>query len=214
MSFTMNISSITCNYDLPDFFRRVIGMTLTSVSFAKGTLLRSDTLSFQGTGDMVLTFYDAREDKHHSARLSPKGKESMAGNLYGFELQDLGAERRFDLMGFGFGALIHEHNTGKDVVRVYAIGEDRKYDIVDLTRDDLLFWFGEADILPKSIPVDIRTLEFIVFEFATAEFFYLSSEGEGYYRAFFEPTVAPRQFICGEDFRAMDKAPQVLEIFE
>ncbi len=180
-----------CKYDLSSISSEIINAQLQGVNFGQGAVqLEGNYLNIIGVNDFILTFYNHSKMKHIAYLVSPKGRESIAGDLFGFEFT-LWDKGNYAQQGYGVKHLLNDlKNTVKGV---YAFGTVEEREIVN--EADIKFWYGRSGDLPDRILVSKNTMQLIGIEFITENWTYLISFGDRDYRICLDVLLRPNEFM-------------------
>ena len=208
----MTTLNISCNYELSEHLKNVIGYRLQRFVAPKGSVCITGLLTFSNIGDLILIFYEENQRSHIALQLSSRGHESYAGNLYGVEITiPESAGKRYDEMGFPLQII---GDFGK-IVKVVGLGETRREDVPTAgDEEDISSFFPKDYLLPDVISIDKKTLEVIGFLSDNGNWLYIFADGEGYFRVEFNTGLSPEELTVRWDYLAMEKQLRVLQVFE
>ncbi|MCY7330250.1 MAG: hypothetical protein LH618_16990 [Saprospiraceae bacterium] len=182
---------IKCSYTLQPFTKDLIGSKLSSIAFKKGTVFfEDDIFTFSGIFDFLISFHDGNLPKPITYQVSPKGMESLGGDIFGFELTEY-LDGRYDLGGFNVSHMFNDLQNEVKAITGYGEIETKLIDDKDL----LTLWYERSDYIPDSLTVNKSTLDLIAIEFMQGKTMFIRAGGEGYYVVFFDTRYTPDEFI-------------------
>lgn len=186
---------------------KLTGLHLVNLLTKKGALFmheKNNVLS--GTFDFILNFYNPKTREHISYNLIPLGKESIAGNLFGFNCIKLPSnEKRFDQMGYNFSFVLNDlTNT---VLKTILAGEDKTESIKDYER--IKWWYKSEEI--NEVVVEKKTIHFFAIQFNSGKWLYILCGGEGYFDVQFHVSIEPEEFIK-EHYAHLESDIKILEV--
>ena len=134
-----------------------------------------DQQSFSGRGHLGLSLWNAQTGTKLNYIFYPKGRESMAGNLFGFVIEETQWSHRETIESKGFNGSILLDDRISFIQKIIGMGEVAEYEIEDLSTFG--FWFGE-NMPVEPVWVKKRTLDVIGFLLSDNAWIYLVAEGE------------------------------------
>lgn len=170
---------------------------LKSFSYKNGTIFSIDgPLLISGHLDLIITFSVPSNKwpgtKNKSFVLTPLGKESIAGELFGMKIskREESINKLKESDGYTFNHLFNASTN--QVESIVAFGKKLKKTFTD--KKDIGFWYRHLNPPPKSIEVDAQTMDFIGIGLQNDKWTYIVSDGEGNYRIFFDTLWGPEEF--------------------
>ena len=210
----MNLTDmkIECNYQLPILLRGVLGAEYIHLIALNTSLHFGKSISASIYSSIRLRpqyYYFEKRDKI-IVELHSKGDESLAGDLFGIVANSLDpvVAEKTDKPSSSIAVY-------GPVNKIVGLGEVRDEVIVVKGQEDELECFFPANtVLPDTITIKKKTLEVIGFGLDTGKWLYLYSDGEGYFGIGLNEEFSPEELCQSEDYIAMEKNLQILEVFE
>jgi len=154
-------------------------------------------------------YFDHRESD--VIELKSKWQESIAGDLYGIVATLLDPKDEAQTYT-EYSSNIAVYGP---VNKIVGLGENRdEVVVVRGQEDELRCFFPKNAVLPDTITIKKKTLEVIGFGLASGKWLYLFSAGEGGTTLRLHETLSPEEMCQHQDYIAMEKQLQILEVFE
>lgn len=198
---------ISCNYSLSPLNQVLIGSRLVVINYQRG-FLSIDNMSFSGIGFLGISFINDETKEYYSFKLFPAGQETMAGNVFGFDIEKIHHNKGDTMQSYGFQSAILFNDLHSTVQKIIGMGEQRVYDVEDLSTFG--FWYGE-NVQVENVHVNKRTLDVIGILLSDNTWLYIISGGEGYYDLHFRSKDQPKAFVVKQGYPDMDRELTVLE---
>ncbi len=205
---------IVCNYELNPLLREVIGANLSLISGEQCILSLGEILTCSATGVLRLKGHFGSAESLFSASFISKGKESFAGNLFGFEVVEFVRGNQVDRLSELPLAILSDFGR---IIQIVGLGETRNEVVTVAEHDveDIACFFPANTVLPDTITISKKTLEIMGFLFETGNWLYLYSGGDHHFSMDFNMEITPGELCDLRNKEGMEeKHLQILTIFE
>ena len=159
---------ISCNYSIKNFSPNLIGTNFRLLHIKNGTVKFFDKFWVEGFGSFFLEFYTPDLNQKIIYQITPEGKESIDGNMYGFIIKN---EKSPDKIEYNLSISGKWENN--KVIGIYAYGEKISKVINDFKT--LEWWYkGGSNEVPAEIIVEKKIVDFIAIQNEMNRWIYLN----------------------------------------